>query len=117
MTESEIQLVVAIIRPDKLGATKQALAEVGASSLTVTNVSGRGSESVKTEQWRGEEYTVDLIDKVKIECAVAEIPGEDVAEAIADAAKTGNPGDGRVFILPIEDAMRIRTGERGPEAV
>lgn len=110
-------MVVAIIRPDKLGATKQALAEVDASSLTVTNVSGRGSESVKTEQWRGEEYTIDLIDKVKLECVVADIPAETVTEAIAGAAETGNPGDGRVFVVPVEDAVRIRTGERGPEAV
>nr|WP_277540834.1 MULTISPECIES: P-II family nitrogen regulator [Halomicroarcula] len=117
MTESEIQMVVAIIRPEKLGAAKQALAEVNAASLTVTNVSGRGSESVKTEQWRGEEYTVDLIDKVKIECVVADIPAEDVTEAIAEAAETGNPGDGRVFVLPVEEAVRIRTGKRGPEAV
>jgi nitrogen regulatory protein PII len=117
MSNSGIELVMAIIRPDKLGAAKQALAEVGAPSLTVTNVSGRGTETVETGQWRGEQYTVDLIEKVKIECVVEEIPAEEVTDAIAEAAMTGEPGDGRVFVLPVEDATRIRTGEQGADAV
>jgi len=117
MSESDIELVIAIIRPDKLGAAKQALAEIGAPSLTVTNVSGRGTETVKTGQWRGEQYTIDLIEKVKIECVVEEIPAEDVTDAIAEAAMTGEPGDGRIFVVPVEDATRIRTGEQGVDAV
>ncbi len=115
--EREIKLVMAMIRPDKLGDVKEALAEVGAPSLTVTNVSGRGSQPAKTGQWRGEEYVVDLHQKVKIECVVADIPAEDVVEAIQQGAQTGEPGDGKVFVLPVEDAVQIRTGERGPDAV
>jgi nitrogen regulatory protein PII len=114
---SEIEMVVAMIRPEKLGAVKKALAEIGAPSLTVTNVSGRGSQPAKKGQWRGEEYTVDLHQKVKIECVVADIPADDVIEAISDAANTGEKGDGKIFVLPVSDAVQIRTGKRGPEAV
>jgi Amt family ammonium transporter len=116
-TGSGIEMVTAIIRPDKLGEVKESLAETGAPSLTVTNVSGRGSQPAKTGQWRGEEYTVDLHQKVKIECVVADVPTEDVIEAISEAAQTGDPGDGKIFIMPIEDALQIRTGKRGTEAV
>ncbi len=112
-----IKMVTAFIRPDKLSSVKQALAEVGAPSLTVTNVSGRGSQPAKKGQWRGEEYTVDLHQKVKLECVVADIPAEDVAEAIRDAASTGEKGDGKVFIMPVEQAYQIRTGETGRPAV
>ncbi|MFC7205012.1 P-II family nitrogen regulator [Haloferax namakaokahaiae] len=112
-----IKLVMAIIRPDKLKDVKSALAEVGAPSLTVTNVSGRGSQPATKSQWRGEEYTVDLHQKVKIECIVAEIPAEDVADAIADAAHTGEKGDGKVFVLPVEEAYQVRTGKTGRDAV
>ncbi len=112
-----IKLVMAFIRPDKLSDVKKGLAEIGAPSLTVTNVSGRGSQPAKTGQWRGEEYSVDLHQKVKIECVVADIPAEDVAEAISEAGSTGEPGDGKVFILPVENAYQIRTGEVGPDAV
>ncbi|WP_152039411.1 P-II family nitrogen regulator [Salinigranum salinum] len=114
---SEIEMVVAMIRPEKLGDVKKALAEVGAPSLTVTNVSGRGSQPAKKGQWRGEEYTVDLHQKVKVECVVADIPADDVVDAIADAANTGEKGDGKIFVLPVTDAIQIRTGKRGPEAV
>jgi len=117
MSDDDIKMVVAVVRPDKLGDVKQALAEAGAPSLTVTNVSGRGSQPAKTGQWRGEEYVVDLHQKVKIECVVSEIPPEDVVDAIADAASTGEPGDGKIFVLPVEDAVQVRTGESGPEAV
>ena len=117
MSDEEIKMVVAVVRPDKLGDVKQALAEAGAPSLTVTNVSGRGSQPAKTGQWRGEEYVVDLHQKVKIECVVSEIPAQDVVDAIADAANTGEPGDGKIFVLPVEDAVQVRTGDSGPEAV
>ncbi|MFB6206861.1 MAG: P-II family nitrogen regulator [Haloglomus sp.] len=115
--EGEVKLVTAYIRPDKLGEVKTALVDVGAPSITVTNVSGRGSQPAKKGQWRGEEYTVDLHQKVKVECVVADVPAADVAEAIADAAKTGEPGDGKVFILPVDEAYQIRTGTTGTEAV
>jgi Amt family ammonium transporter len=112
-----VKLVMGILRPEKLGAVKQAVAEVGAPSITVTNVSGRGTQPAKTGQWRGEEYTVDLHQKVKVECIVADVPADEVADAIRDAASTGEPGDGKVFVLPVEDALQIRTGERGTAAV
>lgn len=117
MTESEIELVMAFIRPDKLGDVKKALSEVGAPSITVTDVSGRGSQPTKKGQWRGEEYTVDLHQKAKVECVVADVPAEDVVEAIAEAAQTGEKGDGKVFVLPVSSALQIRTGKTGTEAV
>ncbi len=115
--DGELKMVMAIIRPDRLGAVKQAIAEAGAPSLTVTNVSGRGSQPAKKGQWRGEEYTVDLHQKVKIECVVADTPAEDVVNAIADAANTGEPGDGKIFVLPVENAYQVRTGNSGTDAV
>ncbi|MDZ7688562.1 MAG: P-II family nitrogen regulator [Halobacteriales archaeon] len=117
MTDGEIKLVMAYIRPDKLGDVKKALVEVGAPSITVTNVSGRGSQPSKKGQWRGEEYTVDLHQKAKVECIVADVPADDVVEAIASAAQTGETGDGKVFVLPVESARQIRTGKTGTEAV
>ena len=114
---SEIKMVTAVVRPDKLGAIKTALAEINAPSLTVTNVSGRGSQPAKKGQWRGEEFTVDLHQKVKVEVVVADIPADEVANAIADASKTGEPGDGKVFIMPVEEALQVRTGVTGTEAV
>lgn len=115
--DGEIKMVMAVIRPDKLSDVKTALAEVGAPSLTVTNVSGRGSQPAKKSQWRGEEYTVDLHQKVKIECVVADIPADDVVDAIADAAQTGEKGDGKIFVLPVESAVQVRTGKEGETAV
>ncbi len=114
---TDIQMVTAIIRPDRLGDVKKALAESGAPSLTVTNVSGRGSQPAKKGQWRGEEYTVDLHQKVKIECVVADVPAEDVVEAIREGANTGEPGDGKIFVIPVESATQVRTGDSGTDAV
>ena len=115
--DGEIKMITAIVRPDRLGAVKKALAEAGAPSLTVTNVSGRGSQPAKKGQWRGEEYTVDLHQKVKIECVVADVPAEDVVDAIREGANTGEPGDGKIFVLPVESATQVRTGETGTDAV
>ncbi len=115
--DGEIRMITAIIRPDRLGEVKRTLAEAGAPSLTVTNVSGRGNQPAQKGQWRGEEYTVDLHQKVKIECVVAEIPVDRVIEAIREGANTGDPGDGKIFVTPVEDAVQIRTGKRGPDAV
>ena len=114
---SDITMIIAYIRPDKLGDVKQGLAEAGAPSLTVTNVSGRGSQPAKTGQWRGEEYVVDLHQKVKVECVVEEAPVDEVVDAIEEAAHTGEPGDGKIFTMPVDQAVQIRTGERGPDAV
>jgi len=115
--DRDIKMVVAMLRPEKLGDVKQAIAEVGAPSITVTNVSGRGSQPAKKGQWRGEEYTVDLHQKVKVECVVADVPAEDVAEAIREGANTGEPGDGKIFIMPVDNAIQVRTGKEGPDAV
>ncbi|WP_222915319.1 ammonium transporter [Natrinema sp. SYSU A 869] len=115
--DGQIKMVMAIVRPDRLGAIKQSLAEAGAPSLTVTNVSGRGSQPAKKGQWRGEEYTVDLHQKVKIECVVADIPAQEVVDAIREGAETGEPGDGKIFVMPVEGATQIRTGKTGPDAV
>lgn len=115
--DSGIEMVVAYIRPDKLGDVKRGLAEASTPSITVSSVSGRGSQPPKKSQWRGEEYSVDLHRRVKVECVVADIPTERVVDAIADTAYTGEPGDGKIFVLPVRDARQIRTGDRGPEAV
>ncbi|AFZ72672.1 ammonium transporter [Natronobacterium gregoryi] len=112
-----IKLISAIVRPDRLGAVKTELAAIGAPSLTVTNVSGRGSQPAKKGQWRGEEYTVDLHQKVKVECVVADVSAAEVVDAIREAANTGEPGDGKIFVQSIEDACQIRTGKRGSDAV
>jgi nitrogen regulatory protein P-II 1 len=114
---SDIQMVVAYIRPSKLDDVKQALAGAGAPSLTVSNVRGRGNQPAEKGQWRGEEYVVDLHEKVKIECVVADIPVDDVVDAISDAGYTGEPGDGKVFVLDVAQAHQIRTGKEGPDAV
>jgi len=115
--EADLKMVFSVVRPEKLGDVKKALAEAGAPSLTVTNVSGRGSQPAKKGSWRGEEYTVDLHQKVKIECVVADVDAEAVAGAIKEAANTGEPGDGKIFVLDVEDAIQIRTGKEGTEAV
>jgi nitrogen regulatory protein PII len=112
-----VEMVVAIVRREKVADVKAALAAAGAPSLTVTEVTGRGSQQAKVEQWRGEEYTVDLHEKAKIECVVADTPTDEVVEAITDAAHTGEKGDGKVFVLPVTHAVQIRTGKEGPEAV
>jgi len=117
MTDHAIEMVVAYVRPDVLSDVKRAIANAGAPSLSVTTVSGRGSQPVKTEQWRGEEYTVDLHEKAKVECVVADVDTETVVDAIADAAHTGEKGDGKVFVLPVTSAVQIRTGKTGTDAV
>ncbi len=115
--ESEIEMVVAYVRPGKLDDVKRGLAEASTPSITVSSVSGRGSQPPKTSQWRGEEYSVDLHRRIKVECVVADVPTERVVDAIADTAYTGQPGDGKIFVLPVVDARQIRTGDRGAEAV
>ncbi|QZA89272.1 ammonium transporter [Salinarchaeum sp. IM2453] len=116
-TPEDIHLVMAYIRPELIGDVKAGLIDTGVTSLTVMNVSGRGSEDTSTSQWRGESYSVDLHQKVKIECVVSDVPVDDVVDAIASNAQTGNPGDGKIFVLPVSDAHQIRTGESGPDAV
>jgi nitrogen regulatory protein P-II 1 len=112
-----MKLIEAIIKPFKLDEVKDALNEIGIEGITVSEVKGYGRQKGHTELYRGAEYVVDFIPKVKIEIAVAD---ELVAKAVAtieETAKTGRIGDGKIFILPLEDAVRIRTGEKGDEAV
>jgi nitrogen regulatory protein P-II 1 len=109
--------IEAIIKPFKLDEVKNALAEVGVQGLTVSEVKGFGRQKGHTELYRGAEYTIDFLPKVKIEIVVPADKCEKVVEAIQAAAKTGRIGDGKIFILPCEEAIRIRTGERGPSAI
>jgi nitrogen regulatory protein PII len=108
-----MKLIVAIIKPFRLEEVKEALAQLGVQGMTVTEVKGFGRQKGHTEIYRGSEYTVDFLPKVKIEVAVAEEITGKVVAAIVAAAKTGKIGDGKVFVLPVEDAVRIRTDERG----
>ncbi len=109
--------VEAIIKPFKLEDVKEALSEVGVEGMTVVEVKGFGRQKGHTEIYRGSEYTVDFLPKVKIEVVVDDSRADTVAEAIVKAANTGKIGDGKVFIIPVHDAIRIRTGERGSDAV
>lgn len=109
--------IEAIIKPFKLDEVKEALQEVGLPGITVTEVRGFGRQKGHTELYRGAEYTVDLLPKVKIELVVEDAMVERVVEAICSAAQTGRIGDGKIFISPVEDAIRIRTGERGDLAI
>ena len=109
--------IEAIIKPFKLEEVKEALAEVGVQGMTVTEVKGFGRQKGHTEIYRGSEYTVDFLPKVKIEIVVDDAQAENVAAVIVKSANTGKIGDGKVFISTIEQAIRIRTGETGSSAV
>ena len=109
--------VEAIIKPFKLDDVKDALHETGVSGLTVTEVKGFGRQKGHTELYRGAEYVIDFLPKVKIEVVVEDSLVENVVEAIASAARTGRIGDGKIFVLDVDQAIRIRTGDRGPDAV
>jgi nitrogen regulatory protein P-II 1 len=112
-----MKLVTAIIKPFKLEAVKEALTNVGIEGMTVTEVKGFGRQKGHTEIYRGSEYTVDFLPKAKIEIAVADELKDKVVAAIANAAKTGKIGDGKIFVTPLEDVIRIRTAEHGDAAV
>ena len=112
-----MKLVKAIIKPFKLDDVREALSEVGIQGLTVSEVKGFGRQKGHTELYRGAEYQVDFLPKVKIETVVSDGEVEKVTDAIRDAASTGKIGDGKIFVLPVEQAIRIRTGESGDEAL
>ena len=112
-----MKLVVAIIKPFKLEEVKEALSEIGIEGMTVTEVKGFGRQKGHTEIYRGSEYTVDFLPKVKVEIAVQDDIVSKTAEAIVKSAKTGKIGDGKVFVLPLEEAIRIRTDEQGDAAL
>ena len=109
--------IEAIIKPFKLEEVKDALAEVGIEGMTVSEVKGFGRQKGHTEIYRGSEYTVDFLPKIKIELVVADASADAAVAAIVKAAKTGKIGDGKVFVLPILEAVRIRTDEKGEQAV
>jgi len=109
--------VEAIIKPFKLDEVKEALAKQGVEGMTVTEVKGFGRQKGHTELYRGAEYVVEFLPKVKLEILVDDDRAAIVAKAIEDAARSGQIGDGKIFILPVEEALRIRTGERGSSAL
>lgn len=109
--------IEAIIRSERLEQVKLELEEEGFIGLTITEVKGRGRQKGITRQWRGREYQVDILPKVKIELVCRAEDVESAVNTIVDAAKTGQVGDGKIFILPVEDVIRVRTGERGKDAV
>ncbi|MFD3581852.1 P-II family nitrogen regulator [Streptomyces sp. NPDC058683] len=112
-----MKLVTAIVKPYRLEAVKTALQEIGVQGLTVTEASGYGRQRGHTEVYRGAEYQVDLVPKVRIEVVVEDADSEPTIEAIVKAARTGKIGDGKVWALPVETVVRVRTGERGPDAL
>jgi len=114
---SDMRKVEAVIRPMKMEEVKTALADAGFVSMTVTEVRGRGQQKGLVQQWRGREYCVDLLPKTRIEVVVPERDVNRVVEVIRDTAATGNIGDGKIFVLPVERTIRIRTGEEDDEAL
>jgi len=109
--------IEAIIKPFKLDEVKEALARQGVVGMTITEVKGFGRQKGHTELYRGAEYVVEFLPKVKLEILVTDERAAAIAKTIEDAARTGQIGDGKIFTLPVEDALRIRTGERGPSAL
>ena len=112
-----MQLVIAIIKPFKLDDVRDALAEVGVTGITVTEVKGFGRQKGHTELYRGAEYVVDFLPKIKLETAVTDDIAERVVEAIVQSAATGKIGDGKVFVHKLDEVVRIRTGETGAQAI
>jgi nitrogen regulatory protein P-II 1 len=112
-----VKKVEAIIKPFKLDEVKEALHDVGVSGITVTEAKGFGRQKGHTELYRGAEYVVDFVPKVKLEVVVEDDLAERVVEAIASTARTGRIGDGKIFVSSVEEAVRIRTGERGSDAI
>lgn len=112
-----MKMITAIIKPFKLDDVRQAVADIGIQGITVTEVKGFGRQRGHTELYRGAEYVVDFLPKAKIELAVADELLEQVIEAIANTARTGKIGDGKIFVTELLEAIRIRTGETGSEAV
>jgi nitrogen regulatory protein P-II 2 len=112
-----MKLITAIIKPFKLDDVREALSEIGVQGITVTEVKGFGRQKGHTELYRGAEYVVDFLPKVKLEVAVDDGLAEKVIESIRNSANTGKIGDGKIFVSPVEDVIRIRTGETGVEAL
>ncbi|WP_415902554.1 P-II family nitrogen regulator [Neptuniibacter sp. QD29_5] len=112
-----MKMVSAVIKPFKLDDVREALSEIGVQGITVTEVKGFGRQKGHTELYRGAEYVVDFLPKVRLDAAVSEEIVDQVVEAISNAAQTGKIGDGKIFVTPVEQVVRIRTGETGTEAL
>lgn len=112
-----MKMVEAIIKPFKLDEVKDALTKAGVQGMTVTEVKGFGRQKGHTELYRGAEYSVDFLPKVKIQILVPNDIAAKVVEVISDASRTGKIGDGKIFVTPVEEVIRIRTGEKGPDAI
>ncbi|MBP0047148.1 P-II family nitrogen regulator [Marinobacterium sp. AK62] len=112
-----MKLVTAVIKPFKLDDVREALSDIGIQGVTVTEVKGFGRQKGHTELYRGAEYVVDFLPKVKIEVAIDDDMLDQVIEAISKTANTGKIGDGKIFVMPLEQVVRIRTGETGPDAL
>jgi nitrogen regulatory protein P-II 1 len=115
--EHPVKLVVAIVKPFKVDDVKKALQEFGVHGLTVTEVQGFGRQRGHTEVYRGAEYVIDFVPKVKLEILAGDDDAPEIARRLVDAARTGKIGDGKVWILPVDDVIRIRTGEAGSDAL
>ena len=112
-----MKLITAIIKPFKLDDVREALSEIGVQGITVTEVKGFGRQKGHTELYRGAEYVVDFLPKIKLEIAVDTAMAEQVIDAIINVANTGKIGDGKIFVTPLDQVIRIRTGEEGKDAV
>jgi nitrogen regulatory protein PII len=112
-----MKYIIAVIQPHRLEAVREALANIGVQGLTVSEVRGFGRQKGHTEIYRGAEYTMQYVPKVKLEIAVSASIADTVVEALGNAARTGRIGDSKVFVLPLEGAMRVRTGEMGADAL
>ena len=112
-----MRLVTAIVKPFALGEVKAALEGVGVTGMTVSEVQGFGRQKGHTEVYRGAEYTVDFLPKIRIEIVVDDLDTEVVVDAVASAARTGKIGDGKIWVTPVLDLVRVRTGEHGPDAL
>lgn len=112
-----MKLITAVIKPHRLDEVKDALQAFGVHGLTVTEASGYGRQRGHTEVYRGAEYTVDLVPKIRIEVLVEDADAEELVDIVVKAARTGKIGDGKVWSIPVDDAVRVRTGERGPDAL
>jgi nitrogen regulatory protein P-II 2 len=115
--DSKMKLIMAVIRPHKLQDVKEALSKIGVAGLTVTDVRGAGKQKGQVERYRGSEYSIDLLSKSRVEVAITDNQCEEAVQAIRKAAYTGEIGDGKIFIIALEDAIRIRTGERGEDSL
>jgi nitrogen regulatory protein P-II 2 len=112
-----MKLITAVIKPFKLDDVRKAVADIGLQGVTVTEVHGYGGQPGHMEIYRGAEYRVDFLPRAKVEFAVDDSIAEQVIEAVCNVARTGNPGDGKVWIFELEQALRVRTGETGPDAI